>query len=58
MKDKTDGLLIATVKKAGVYYGVLNGPDCVRVVRLEAGVAPLVVEAVLYGCCVLGSGLN
>ncbi len=54
----TDGLLAVTVKEEGVYYGVLNGPGCVMVVRLEANLEPLVGKALLYECCVSMSGLN
>ena len=48
----TAGLLMAVVREAGVYYGVLNGPGCATVVRVEVGVNPVVcLEARVYECC-------
>ena len=55
----TAGLLMAEVKEAGVYYGVLNGPGCATVVRVEVGVNPVVcLEARVFECCLGVGGLE
>ena len=55
----TAGLLMAVVKEAGVYYGVLNGPGCATVVRVVVGVNPVVcLEGKVYECCLGVGGLE